>query len=129
VRKGICAKETIRHSLCTQTSLDPEYPHRQFGSLSFVYGPVATSLIAMIIAVPLGVGTAAFLSEIAPDWLKRSGSFLVEMLAAVPSVVYGFFGLFVLVPLMNQLFLALGGPNQGGVGILPAGLILAIMIV
>jgi len=127
--KSLLAIETIGLHFFTGTTWDPEPTHREFGALAFVYGTVATSLIAMAIAVPLGVGTAAFLSEIAPDWLKRSGSFLVEMLAAVPSVVYGFFGLFVLVPLMNKLFLAVGGPNQGGVGILPAGLILAIMIV
>jgi phosphate transport system permease protein len=90
---------------------------------------VATSAIAMLIAVPLGVGTAAFLSEIAPGWLRRVGSFVVEMLAAVPSVVYGFWGLFVLAPALQRVFTALGGPNQGGVGILAAGLILSIMIV
>jgi phosphate transport system permease protein len=100
-----------------------------FGARAFVWGTVATSAIAMAIAVPLGVGTAAFLSEIAPRWLRRAGAFFVEMLAVVPSVVYGFWGLFVLAPLMQRVFTALGGPNQGGVGILSAGLILAIMIV
>jgi phosphate transport system permease protein len=83
----------------------------------------------MVLAVPFGVGTAAFLSEIAPAWLRRPASFLVEMLAAIPSVVYGFWGLFVLAPLMQKAFTWLGGPNTGGSGILPAGIILAIMIV
>jgi phosphate transport system permease protein len=83
----------------------------------------------MLLAVPLGVGTAAFLSEIAPGWLRRIASFLVEMLAAIPSVVYGFWGIFVLAPHLQTLITWLGGPNTGGFGIFPAGIILAIMIV
>src|SRR5579871_3523297 len=83
----------------------------------------------MLLAVPLGIGTAVFLSEIAPGWLKRVGSFLVEMLAAVPSVVYGFWGMYVLGPSIQRLTTFLGGPNFGGVGLLPAGIILSIMIV
>ena len=113
----------------TETIWDPEEHHRIFGSRAFVYGTLASSGLAMLIAVPLGVGTAAFLSELAPAWLRRIGSFLVEMLAAVPSVVYGFWGMFVLGPSLQQLVSGLGGPNFGGVGIVPAGLILAIMIV
>src|SRR5439155_24562387 len=113
----------------TQTTWDPEPDHRIFGSLAFIYGTVATSVIAMTLAVPLGIGTAAYLSEIAPGWLRRPGSFLVEMLAAIPSVVYGFWGLFVLSPLLQHGITKLGGPNTGGSGLLPAGLILSIMIV
>jgi phosphate transport system permease protein len=127
--KSWLAIQTIGSHFFLSTTWDPEPTHRQFGALAFVYGTVATSAIAMVIAVPLGVGTAAFLSEIAPGWLRRAGSFLVEMLAAVPSVVYGFWGLFVLAPVLQDIFTALGGPNQGGVGILPAGLLLSIMIV
>src|SRR5215813_12432489 len=83
----------------------------------------------MLIAVPLGIGTATFLSEIAPEWLRRPSSFLVEMLAAVPSVVYGFWGMYVLGPSLQKLVTWMGGPNFGGVGIFPAGIILSIMIV
>ncbi len=108
---------------------DPEPDHRKFGAAAFIFGTAATSILALMIAVPLGVGAAAFLAEIAPRWLRRVGAFLVEMLAAVPSVVYGFWGLFVLAPLMQKAFTALGGPNQGGVGILTASVVLAIMIV
>jgi phosphate transport system permease protein len=111
------------------TIWDPEPTHRLFGALPFVWGTVITSAIAMLIAVPLGIGTAAYLAEIAPHWLRRSGSFLVEMLAVVPSVVYGFWGLYVLRPFYQQVVTALGGPNTGGLGVLPAGLILSIMIV
>lgn len=123
------AIDTLGPSFFTSTTWDPEPDHRQFGALAFIYGTLATSAIAMLIAVPLGVGTAAFLSEIATPWLRRAGSFLVEMLAAVPSVVYGFWGLFILAPVMQRVMTALGGPNHGGVGILPAGLILSLMIV
>ncbi len=116
-------------SFFTGREWDPEEDHRVFGSLAFVYGTLASSLLAMLIAVPLGVGTAAFLSDIAPHWLRRAGSFLVEMLAAVPSVVFGFWGMFVLGPSLQQMVSWMGGPNFGGVGILPAGIILAIMVV
>jgi phosphate transport system permease protein len=101
----------------------------QLGGLTFIFGSVVTSLLAMLIAVPLGVGSAAFLSEIATGAVKRIGSFLVELLAAIPSVVYGFWGINVLAPVMQDLFDIVGGPNIGGKCILTAGVILAIMIV
>jgi phosphate transport system permease protein len=123
------AIHTIGVRFFTQTTWDPEPDHRIFGSLAFIYGTVATSLIAMALAVPLGIATAAYLSEIAPGWLRRPASFLVEMLAAIPSVVYGFWGLYVLSPYLQRLTTWLGGPNTGGSGLLPAGIVLAIMIV
>jgi phosphate transport system permease protein len=113
----------------TSDQWDPEPTHRKFGALSFVYGTVVTSVMAMLLAVPLGVGTAAYLAEIAPRWVRRPSSFMVEMLAAVPSVVYGFWGLFVFAPAFAWLVERLGGPGQAGVGLLPAGLILGVMIV
>jgi phosphate transport system permease protein len=113
----------------TNWTWDPEPTHRAFGSLAFIYGTVVTSAIAMLIAVPLGVGTATYLAEIAPHWLRRVGAFLVEMLAAIPSVVYGFWGLYVMAPALQTLVSQLGGPNQAGKGILPAGVILSIMVV
>lgn len=103
--------------------------HDRFGGLAFVYGSVVTSLIAMLIAVPLGVGTATFLAEVAPVWLRRVGSFLVELLAAIPSVVYGFWGIYFLAPNVQKLFNGMDGPNLGGKGLLSASLILAFMIV
>ncbi len=109
----------------------------QFGALPFIYGTVLTSLIALLISVPLGVGAAIFLSELAPPQLSNACTFLVELLAAVPSVIFGLLAIFTLVPLMRQygepfLKRALGflplfqGPAYG-VGYLTAGLILAIM--
>jgi phosphate transport system permease protein len=114
-------------SILVRRDWDPT--HDRFGGLSFIYGSIVTSLIAMLIAVPLGVGTATFLAEIAPVWLRRGGAFLVELLAAIPSVVYGFWGIYFLAPNVQKLFNLMGGPNVGGKGLFAAGLILAIMIV
>jgi phosphate transport system permease protein len=100
-----------------------------FGSWVFVYGTVATSVIAMFLAVPLGIGTAAFLSEIAPSWIRRTFGFLTELLAAIPSVVFGFWGLFFVAPVVDRVFRACGLDSPAsGQGIVSAGLILAIMV-
>ena len=123
------AMQTTGLAFFTTSTWDPEPTHRLFGAKAFVYGTAVTSMIAMLVAVPLGVGTAAFLSELAPGWLRRSGSFFVEMLAAIPSVVYGFWGLAVLTPALERMISSLGGPNQAGTGLLPAGLVLGIMII
>lgn len=109
-----------------------------FGALPFIYGTVVTSLVALLLAGPLGIGTAIFLTEMAPRRLRVPVAFLVEMLAAIPSVIYGLWALFVLVPLVRQnlepwLRDTLGfvpiftGPPYG-VGLLAASLVLAIMI-
>lgn len=103
--------------------------HPVFGMWVFVYGTVATSAIAMLLAVPLGVGTAAFLSEIAPGWVRRLFSFLTELLAAIPSVVFGFWGLFFVAPAVDWTFRRLGLESPAsGQGIVSAGLILALMV-
>jgi phosphate transport system permease protein len=110
----------------------------EFGAWPFIYGTVLTSVLALLISVPLGVGAAIFLAELAPPGLSNSCTFLVELLAAVPSVIYGLLALFTLVPLMRSYiepFLkhTLGflpwfqGPAYG-VGYLTAAMILAIMI-
>lgn len=109
----------------------------QFGALPFIYGTVLTSFLALLISVPLGVGSAIFLAELAPPTLSNTCTFLVELLAAVPSVILGLLAIFSLVPVMRQYvepFLkhTLGdlplfqGPAYG-VGYLTAGIILAIM--
>lgn len=111
----------------------------QFGALPFIYGTLVSSAVALVLAIPLGLGVATFLSELTPGWLRSPVRFLVELLAAIPSVVYGLWGIFVLVPwvrasLSPALKGALGflplfeGPPLG-VGMLTAGLILALMIV
>src|SRR3954451_11637785 len=111
----------------------------QFGALPFVYGTLVSSLVALVIAVPLSVGVAVFTTEMCPKSLRGTLSFFVELLAAIPSVIYGLWAIFVLVPLLSgyvQPFLAktLGwtglftGPPYG-IGMLAAGIILSIMII
>jgi phosphate transport system permease protein len=114
-------------SIVVGSNWDPT--HDRFGGLPFLYGSLITSVLAMLLAVPLGVGTATFLADVAPAWLRRGGSFLVELLAAIPSVVYGFWGIYFLAPNVQKLFNLMGGPNVGGKGLFSASLILAIMIV
>ena len=108
-----------------------------FGALPFLYGTVVSSLIALLIAVPLGVGSAVFLAELAPRRLSDAVSFAVELLAAVPSVILGLMGVFVLVPAVRACepflskwlgFLPLFRGAPYGIGLLTAGLILAVMI-
>jgi phosphate transport system permease protein len=104
-------------------------PPEDLGALPFIYGTLWTSGLAMVIAVPLGVATAAFLAEIAPPFTRRVGSFLIELLAAIPSVVYGFWAIKFLGPITKRMFLALGAPSYvSGDSLFTAGLILAIMI-
>jgi phosphate transport system permease protein len=100
-----------------------------FGALPFIYGTIITSFLAMLIAVPVSVAAATFLAEIAPGWLRRSATFLTELLAAIPSVVFGFWGIFYIVPILQFAFGVFNIPNTTGRGILSAGIILAIMIV
>ena len=111
-----------------------------FGALPFIFGTVASSLLALLIAVPLAVGLAIFLTELSPRWLAGPVAFGTELLAAIPSVVYGLWGIFVLVPWLREhvqqpLASSVGdtiglfaGPAYG-VSILAGGVILAIMIV
>jgi phosphate transport system permease protein len=101
----------------------------QFGAVPFIYGTLMTSALAMLIALPVSVAAATFLAEIAPGWLRRSASFLVELLAAIPSVVYGFWGIVFVVPILQDVYRWLDIANPTGRGIFSAGLILAIMIV
>ena len=112
--------------------------NQQFGALAFIYGTVASSLIALVISVPLSLGIAIFLVEQAPTFLSRPVAFLVELLAAIPSVVYGLWGIFVLAPFLREhveppLARWFGwspffqGPITG-IGLLTGGVILAIMV-
>ena len=109
-----------------------------FGALPFIYGTLVSSFIALILAVPLSVGTALFLTELCPDKIRGILSLLVELLAAIPSVIYGLWGIFVLAPFLRahvEPFLGkyfgwtglFTGPKYG-IGMLAAGIILAIMI-
>ena len=110
-----------------------------FGALPFIYGTVVSSILALVIAVPLSVGVAVFITEMCPVALRGILSFTTELLAAIPSVIYGLWAIFILVPLLRtyvQPFLAktlgwtglFSGPPYG-IGMLAAGIILAIMII
>lgn len=125
----------------TNTTWDPV--KEEFGGLVMIYGTLATSFIALLIAVPVSFGIALFLTELAPAWLKRPLGTAIELLAAVPSIVYGMWGLLVFGPVLatyvQQPLQAVfnGVPYLGaffsgppvGIGILSAGIILAIMII
>jgi phosphate transport system permease protein len=114
----------------------------KFGALAPIYGTLVTSLIAMAIAIPLSFGVAVFLTELAPRWLRRPVGIAIELLAGIPSIIYGIWGLFVLAPLLQrqvQPWLIdhlgevplIGSLFQGppfGIGILTASIVLAIMV-
>ena len=125
----------------TDTTWDPVF--EQFGAFAFVYGTVITSIVGLLLATPIAVGAALFVAEYAPSWLKEPVSFIVELLAVVPSIIYGLWGFFVLAPVMRStvepaLKAAFGGaPVIGGLfagpplgkDLLTGSVILAIMIV
>jgi phosphate transport system permease protein len=121
----------------TGTTWDPVAG--SFGALPFVYGTLLSSLVALILAVPLAVGVAVFVTELCPRFLRGIISFTVELLAAIPSVIYGLWGIFVLAPILRNhvqpwlsKYLGWTGFFDGpayGIGMLAAGIILAIMII
>jgi phosphate transport system permease protein len=110
----------------------------EFGAFPFIWGTLYSSLLALLISTPIALGIAIFLSELSPSVLKQPLIFLTELLAAVPSIVYGLWGIFVLVPLVRQLQVLtpewlrrvplFSGPPLG-VGMLAAGLVLAVMVI
>jgi phosphate transport system permease protein len=110
----------------------------QFGALPFIYGTLVSSLIALVIAVPLSIGTAVYLTELAPLWIRQSIVSLIEMLAAIPSVILGLWGIFVMIPWLRDYPFPLlkrffgwtpffSGPIYGP-SMLAGGIIIAIMI-
>jgi phosphate transport system permease protein len=111
----------------------------KFGALPFIFGTLVSSLLALVIAVPLSVGVAVFTTEMCPKALRAPLSFFVELLAAIPSVIYGLWAMFVLVPMLSMYVEPFLGKTLGwtglfsgapyGIGMLAAGIILAIMII
>jgi len=109
-----------------------------FGALPFIWGTLYSSILALLIATPVAIGIAVFITELCPSWLRQPLVFLTELLAAIPSIVYGLWGIFVLVPAVRSFQVALPdvlrrlplftGPPLG-VGMLSATLILAVMVV
>lgn len=135
------AIEKFGFGFLTSTTWDPV--KNEYGGLVMIYGTLMTSFIALLIAVPISFGIALFLTELSPAWLKRPLGTAIELLAAVPSIVYGMWGLLVFSPVLSTyvqqpMQALLGGvPYLGalfsgppvGIGILSAGIILAIMII
>ncbi|MDH4396332.1 MAG: phosphate ABC transporter permease PstC [Limnobacter sp.] len=133
--------EAFGLSFLTTADWDP--PNNQYGALVPIYGTLVTSLIALIIAVPVSFGIALFLTELAPPWLRRPMGIAIELLAAVPSIVYGMWGLLIFAPIFAEYaqkplnatvgqIPVIGALFQGppiGIGLLCAGVILAIMII
>lgn len=135
--KGHLAVSTFGFKFLWNTAWDPV--KEDFGALPSIFGTVFSSLLAILIATPISIGIAVFLTEMAPPWLKQPVGVGVEMLAAVPSIIYGMWGLFIFAPIMARavqpwLKAHLGalplfqGPPMG-IGMLTAGIILAIMII
>jgi phosphate transport system permease protein len=130
------SRDKFGWSFLWTTTWDPI--NGQFGALPFVYGTVVTSAIAMMIAIPLGVGAAIFLAELAPPGISSALTFLIELLAAVPSVIFGLLGIFILVPFLRAAEPAIkavlgwtpafSGPFYG-VSLLSAGVVLSVMII
>jgi len=110
-----------------------------FGALPFIYGTLVTAGVALVLAVPLGIGAAIFLAELAPQKISDPLQFFIDLLAAVPSVIYGVLGVFVIVPIMRQCiqpalkntlgFLPLFQGPAYGVGFFTAGIVLAIIVI
>ena len=111
----------------------------QFGALPFIYGTLVTATVSLLLAVPLGIGAAIFLAELAPARLSDALEFFIDLLAAVPSVIYGLLGVFIVVPIMRDYvqpalksslgFLPLFSGPAYGIGFLTAGIVLAIMVI
>jgi phosphate transport system permease protein len=130
------AREAFGFGFFTSGAWDPV--NEVYGAAPYIFGTVVTSLVALVLAAPLGIGASIFLVELAPKWLRAPVGFLVEMLAAIPSVIYGLWAIFVLVPIVRSDIEPFLGKHLGfiplfdgrpyGVGILSASLVLAIMV-
>jgi phosphate transport system permease protein len=137
VDASMLAIRTFGLGFLSGTTWDPVF--KEFGALPFIYGTLVSSFLALLIGVPIALGASIYLAELSPDWLRDPLSFLVELLAAIPSVVYGLWGLVVLAPVLRTVvepflkstlgFLPLFQGPPYGVGMMAGGLILAIMII
>jgi phosphate transport system permease protein len=138
---GLPAFEKFGFGFLYRSAWDPV--RKDFGAFVPIYGTIVTSIIAMIIAVPVSFGIALFLNEVAPRWIRHPIATAVELLAGIPSIIYGMWGLFVFVPFMSDwiepwindnlgeipgLAFLFSGPPLG-IGMLTAGIILGVMVI
>jgi len=100
-----------------------------FGALPFIWGTLYSAVLALLVAAPVALGIAIFISELSPRILRQPLAYLTELLAAIPSIVYGIWGVFVLVPIVRKFEVAMGAKPALGVGMLAAALILAVMVI
>lgn len=133
----------VRYGLSFATTSTWDNVKEQFGALPYIYGTLVTSLVGLVLAVPIAVGAALYVAEYAPLWVRSPVSFTIEMLAAIPSIIYGLWGFFILTPVMRSAgepvlkqalgpIPVLGGLFQGapiGKDLFTGGVILAIMII
>jgi phosphate transport system permease protein len=129
--------DTFGWHFLTTSTWDPN--GGKFGALPFIYGTCVTALLALLIAVPLGVASSVFLAEMAPPRLSNALTFLIELLAAVPSVIYGLLGIFILVPFIRDYLVPVLSKTLGflpifqgdffGFSFLSAGIVLSVMVV
>jgi phosphate transport system permease protein len=143
---GVVVAELINYSLPAFKSFGLKFlassdwdPVQQlYGALPFIWGTFYTSFIALLLALPISLGIAVFLSELAPPWLRTPVGFLIELLAAIPSLIYGMWGLFVLAPALQHYiepplskfsYLPFFKGYPLGLGVMAAGIILAVMII
>jgi len=136
VRQSLPTIKAFGFGFITSQEWDPV--NEQYGALPFIFGTLFSSLVALLIALPLSLGVAVFLSEISPKWLEQPLSLMVELLAAIPSIVYGLFGIFVLIPWLRKVVEPFLGRELGflpffkgppyGFGMLAAALILTVMV-
>lgn len=136
-RDSALSREKFGWNFIFTSTWDPV--KEDFGALSFIYGTFISSIIALVIALPISLGVAIFLSEIAKGVIRNTISFLIEILAAIPSIIYGFWGIFVFAPFMRAAvepflvkylgFLPIFSGSFSGFNLLTAGLILSIMII
>ncbi len=137
MQQAMPAVEAFGAGFVTSTEWDPV--NNNFGALPFIYGTVISSLLALLMAVPLSLGIAIYLSQFAPSWLRSPLGLVVELLAAIPSVVYGLWGIFVLAPFLGKTVEPFISGHLGGipvfrgpvygVGLFAASVVLAIMII
>lgn len=139
------SKLSIQHTgLSFLTQSDWNETTGSFHALAFIFGTLYSSLIALLLAVPVSIGAAIFLSELAPRWIRTPATFLIELLAAIPSVIYGLWGIFVLIPFLKAAIIGpisnsnlpkmkiIGSLFEGqsaGYSMLAAGVLLAIMVI
>ena len=136
VRQSMPSIHQFGFGFITSEEWDPV--NDKFGALPYIFGTLFSSLVALLICLPLSLGVAIFLSEMAPKWLEQPLSLIVELLAAIPSIVYGLFGIFVLIPWLRKVVEPFLGKELGflpffkgppyGFGMLAAALILAVMV-